>query len=67
MVKREKNALPRNVIQQRWRKRNPQEAKESDKRIYLKKKAVQHGFGEDHTVIDRWMEEWQRTGKVSYV
>ena len=67
VVKRELgNGLPRNIIQRQWRERNPQEAKESDKRVYLKKKAVQYGFGENNVIIDRWMEEWQQTGKVSY-
>ena len=36
-------------------------------RVYLKKKkAVEYGFGESNTIIDRWMEEWQQIGKVSY-
>ena len=38
----------------------------SDKRVYLKKKAIKYGFGENNTIINRWVEEWQQTGKVSY-
>ena len=39
---------------QQWRARNPQEAKESDKRVYLKKKKKQlnkYGFGKSNTII----------------
>ena len=64
MVKREQ-IYSRNVIQQRYRKRNPQEVRETNKRIYLTKKAEK--YGKHHTIVDRWMSEWYRTGKVSYV
>lgn len=65
MVKPER-VLTRNEIQRRYRKRNLQNVKDHEKRFYLRKKAVQYGFGKDEKVVDRWMEEWKRTGKVSY-
>ena len=57
--------LPRNVIQQRYRKRNPQQVRETNKRMYLEKKAAK--YGKDYLIVDKWMKEWKRTGKVSYV
>lgn len=63
VVKREVR-FSRNVIQQRYRKSNPREVRDTNKRIYLTKKAER--YGKPYTIVDSWMREWWRTGKVVY-